>query len=81
MSVERGVETDLICNECGVVVRTVPTAEVQQTLLKMPMPDGVRASATCPHCGGLNSFPGFSTMLAYICQECGEGVAVKESVV
>jgi uncharacterized protein (DUF983 family) len=28
----------------------------------------------CPHCGKVNVFPGFSTMMAYICQECGESV-------
>jgi hypothetical protein len=80
MPVERGDETDIVCNECGVVIRTVPPAEVQQTLLKMAMPDGVMASSTCPHCGGLNTFPGFSTIFAYVCQESGEGVGVQESV-
>jgi ribosomal protein L40E len=77
MTVERGDETDIVCNECSAVVRTVPTAEVVQTLLQMAMAHGV-CSATCPHCGALNTFPGWSSMLAYVCRECGEGIVVRD---
>jgi hypothetical protein len=37
-------------------------------------------SATCPHCGALNTFPGWSSMLAFICRKCGEGVVVRDPV-
>ena len=34
-------------------------------------------SACCQHCGGVNTFPGFSVIEAFVCQECGEGVSVE----
>jgi ribosomal protein L40E len=79
MAVEHGDETDIVCNECAALVRTVPTAEAVQALLQMAMAHGV-CSATCSHCGALNTFPGWSSIQAYICRECGEGIAVQDSV-
>jgi hypothetical protein len=79
IAVERGDQTDIVCNECGALVRTVPTPEAVRSLLQMAMAHGV-CSATCPHCGTLNTFPGWSSMQAYICRECGGGVAVQDSV-
>jgi hypothetical protein len=75
--VERGSQAELVCNECGVLVRVVPTAAVEQTLLEMAMARGV-CSAICPHCGGLNTFPGWNIIQAYICRECGEGIAIPD---
>jgi hypothetical protein len=40
----------------------------------------VAASAVCPHCGALNTFPGFEAIFAFICRECGEGVNVEPPV-
>jgi hypothetical protein len=34
----------------------------------------------CPHCGEVNSFPGWSEMFAFICKFCGESVEVRLSV-
>jgi uncharacterized protein (DUF983 family) len=31
-------------------------------------------TATCPHCGAVRSFPGFSVIFAFVCSACGEGV-------
>ena len=28
----------------------------------------------CPHCGKVNIFPGWSSMMAYTCRECGKVV-------
>jgi uncharacterized protein (DUF983 family) len=28
----------------------------------------------CPHCGSVNLFPGFSKILAFTCQHCGNAV-------
>jgi uncharacterized protein (DUF983 family) len=36
-------------------------------------------SAVCTRCGALNSFPGFTTVEAFICSECGEPVIVEPS--
>ena len=32
------------------------------------------ATATCPHCGKVNTFPGFTRVSAYVCAECGKAV-------
>jgi hypothetical protein len=70
----RGTEADLICNECGAMVRTVPAADAKRVLMEILCVE--ICSATCPHCGALNTFPGFSSIEAYICSECGLGVSV-----
>jgi hypothetical protein len=72
----RGEEADIVCNECDAVIRTVPAAEAQRTLLQMAMSEGV-CSETCPSCGALNVFTGFSAMEAYTCRQCGKGVLVE----
>ena len=69
---------ELRCNECGVVLRTIPAAEVDNAMLELS--SGDICSATCPHCGMPNIFPGFSSMLAYRCRHCGEGVEVETRV-
>jgi uncharacterized protein (DUF983 family) len=38
------------------------------------------ASATCPHCGEENTFPGFSSMKAYVCHRCGKAVEVENDL-
>ena len=77
--VERGDEADLVCNECGAIIQIVPIAQVEPTLLRMAMSQDF-CSATCPHCGALNTVPGFTSIMAYICKECGEGVSVENPV-
>jgi len=49
------------------------------TKLAMPMWEEV-TSERCPQYGALNAFPGFSTMDAYICKDCGEGVKVERAI-
>ena len=34
----------------------------------------------CPHCGEVNSFPGWSEMMAFVCDLCGEPVEVDATV-
>ena len=55
----RGDQADIVCNECGTVLRTVPVANVGQTLTELELTLEV-ASEMCPHCGSVNLFPGFS---------------------
>jgi hypothetical protein len=76
--VERGYQADLTCNECGVVVRTVPLELTAATLAQMESTE--ICSARCTHCGALNIFPGFSAIEAFVCSECGEGVVVNSAV-
>jgi ribosomal-protein-serine acetyltransferase len=77
ITVERVDQVDIVCNDCGAVVRTVPSPEAVQALLQMAIAHGA-CSATCPHCGALNTFPGWSSIQAYVCRECGEGVVVRD---
>ena len=79
MPVERGKHADLVCNECGAVIATVSASEAEATLLRMALSGGF-CSATCPHCGVLNTFPGFTSMAAYTCHHCGQGVVIPTSV-
>jgi hypothetical protein len=65
-----GEQATIVCNECDAVIRTVPTADLEQTLTDMEFTLEV-ASEMCPHCGSVNLFPGFSSMLAFTCRECG----------
>jgi hypothetical protein len=74
-----GDKADLVCNECNALIRTVPTAEAEQTLAQLAVSDEI-CSAKCPRCEALNTFPGFSAMHAFTCRECGEGVAVERLV-
>lgn len=67
---------EIVCNECGAVVRVVPFADLQRTLDEMELSLEV-ASEICPHCQSVNLFPGFSRMLAFICQECGKAVQLR----
>ena len=50
-----------------------PATELQRTLDEM---EGTldMCSDVCPHCGRVNVFPGFSKIMAYVCQEWGESV-------
>jgi hypothetical protein len=70
-----GDRADIVCNECGAVIRTVQVGEVQAVMSEMAQTD-VISSARCTHCGALNTFPGMSSVEAFICSECGEGVDV-----
>ena len=67
----RGDQADIVCNECGTVLRTVPVANVGQTLTELELTLEV-ASEVCPHCGSVNLFPGFSRMLGFTCRQCGK---------
>jgi hypothetical protein len=78
----RGNEADITCNECGSVIRTVLAQEAVAVMeaLMMEVVAGAICSARCPHCGALNTFPGFSAIDAFVCSECGEGVAAEKSM-
>ena len=69
---EPGV-ANIICNECAVIISTVPIADLHQTLRKMEFTLDM-CSAKCPHCGKENVFTGFSEMLAYTCRHRGRAV-------
>jgi len=72
-------KADILCNECGDVIRTVPVEELESTMLGLSATD-VICSANRMHCGALNTFPHFSSIEAFICSECVEGVVVNRPV-
>ena len=76
---KRGELADLVCNKCCQVVKTVPISEVAMALGQMLLSQPENCHAHCPHCGALNTFPGFSLMLAFTCSTCGKGVSVDRS--
>jgi hypothetical protein len=79
MPLVHGEQADLRCNECGVVIATVSATEAEPTLLRMALSGGT-CSETCPHCREPNTFPGFTSMEAYTCRHCGQGVVIQRSV-
>jgi len=70
-----GDQADIVCNECGAAIRTVRVGDLHAAMSEMAQTD-VMSSARCTHCGALNTFPGMSSVEAFICCECGEGVAL-----
>jgi hypothetical protein len=79
MVVERGDGmVEIKCNSCGSVVDTVPIDRAGARLMELASSE--ISTATCPHCGALNTFPGFSVIEAFVCQECGEGLNVERPV-
>ena len=74
-----GDQAEIICNECSAVIRTLPVADVERVMAELDQTDEI-CSARCPHCGAVNIFPGFSSMEAFICSQCGEGVRPSTSV-
>jgi hypothetical protein len=77
IAVIRGREAVIVCNECSAEVRSVPVADLQRTLDEMELSLDVCAEM-CPHCGKVNVFPGWSSMMAYTCRGCGEVVRTSD---
>ena len=69
---------ELVCNICGAVVDTVPSDRAGPRLMELAL--GQLCTARCPHCGALNTFPGFRFIEAFVCSWCGEGVNVEDSM-
>ena len=69
----RGDETDIICNECGTLIRTIPTGELDPVLDEMELSLDM-CTEMCPHCGKVNVISGFSEVMVYTCRECRKAV-------
>jgi DNA ligase D-like protein (predicted ligase) len=54
------------------IIRTVPERDVLSTMLELGKSDAL-CSATCTHCGALNTFPGMSSIIAFVCREVRRG--------
>jgi hypothetical protein len=77
VGVTQGQLAEIVCNECLVVVRAVPASDLQRTLDEMELAGDV-ASASCPHCGATHLAPGFSTLIAFVCDNCGKAVKLSD---
>jgi hypothetical protein len=66
----RGDQADILCNECGAIVRTVPAADLQRTFDEMELTLDL-CTEMCPHCGKVNVIAGFSQVMAFTCSNCG----------
>lgn len=66
-----GDQVEIVCNECGAVTRAVAVGDVERVMSELAQTDTI-CSARCPHCGEVNTFPGFSTIEASVCSHCGE---------
>jgi hypothetical protein len=69
--VVNGEQAEITCNDCGLILKSVPAADVRRTLDEMQLTLAV-ASEICPHCGSVNLFPGFDRMFAFTCRSCGK---------
>lgn len=76
-AVVRGDQADIVCNECGAVIRTVPAAALQQTLTEMELTLDI-CTEMCPHCGKVSVISGYSRIDVYTCPECGEPVRLSD---
>ena len=72
-------EVDILCNECSALIRAVPVSDVESTMRTLGQFETI-CSVRCPHCGAVNSFPYFSSMLAFRCSECGSFVEVNSRI-
>ena len=73
----RGDRSFIEYNDCGAVVRTLPTADLQKTSNEMEF--GLEVTRErCPHCGNVNLMPGFPVVLAYTCDKCGAVVRLSD---
>src|SRR4029453_3101036 len=63
-----GTNVELRCNECGAGVGVIQVDFLKGLLGREC------ATAISPHCGKVNTFPGFTKVSAYVCSECGEAV-------
>jgi endogenous inhibitor of DNA gyrase (YacG/DUF329 family) len=68
--IAEGDEAKIVCNECGTVVRRIPTSELRRMLTEMELEMDF-ATSKCPHCGAVNILPGFTEVIAFTCRECG----------
>jgi hypothetical protein len=68
----RGDQAQIWCNECGVLVRAVPAADLGRTLDQMELTLDVcakNARTAMP-----SMLPGFSRLMVFTCENCGAAV-------
>ena len=75
-----GEHVRLLCNECGAVAATITREQLEAGFVPEALRFTEVTTAQCPHCGAVQTFPGFSSVDAFICSECGRGVSIERSI-
>jgi hypothetical protein len=70
-----GNDADIGCNDCEAILKTVPATVLQRTFDEMELTLDF-AREMCRHCQAVNTFTGFTAMMAYTCRRCGRAVKV-----
>ena len=76
---EHDGKVDLTCNECGVVLCSIPVHEVEMRMLQMAIALGF-CSEIRPYCKEVSTLLGYDCVLAYVCRHCERGVSVHRFV-
>ena len=76
--VKRDDQADIVCNECGSVVRTVRWLTLANIPDEIELSLKAASTEMCRFCGRVNIFPGWSTMMVYTCRHCGKVVTISE---
>ena len=63
------------CDECGAVVRTVPSSDLQHTLDEIESTVDL-AVERCQHCRAVNLIPGFERVVWFVGDRCGKANVV-----
>ena len=71
-----GDQVRLVCNECGAIVRTITRAQFDAGHIPEDLLPKTVTTARCPHRSAVQAFPEFSSIEAFVCRECGLGVAI-----
>ncbi len=71
----QGDEAQLVCNECGAIVRTMPAADLNETLRDLELSMDV-AGEICPNCTSVNLFLGSTQVSSFTCRSCGQEVYI-----
>ena len=72
-----GGDIELYCNECGAVV-VRGRDHVEPYVRRFLGNPATVPMDVCRHCGALNTFPELSTVVAYVCERCGEAMDLAE---
>jgi hypothetical protein len=73
----RGDQADITCNACAAVVRSVPVADLRR-IYDVALGLHGSATETCPHCGHVAVFLCWTSVLAYVCDQCGKPVRLTD---
>ena len=73
----RGESADIVCNECGAILKTIPADQLKRVFHEMELSLDL-ASAICPYCGAAHIAPGMSELHAFVCENCGQGVTLTQ---